>query len=181
MPAGIGIASENGAHRIAVEWTANGEVKEGVFIPRRDTSSRLNALAGGRVFPGLHHLADFSVNEAHGRYEVAFTSEDGTSLSIIASETDEWEPRSVFRSLGDASDFFQAGSAGFSPCKDGCTFDGLELVTQEWNVRPLAMISVHASFFEDGKTFPAGSVIFDNALLMKNIRHEWRGIANDLH
>ena len=43
LPKLIGISSENGAHRIAVEWTDNGIFKEGVFIPRRDTSSKLNA------------------------------------------------------------------------------------------------------------------------------------------
>lgn len=180
MPASIGIASENGAHRIAVEWTDNGVVKEGVFIPRRDTSSRLNALAGGRVFPGVHHLAEFSVSEGHGRYEVSFTSEDGTALSVSALETDKWEPGSVFGSLTEASDFFKAGSAGYSPCKDGSTFEGLELVTQEWHVTPLSVLAVRSSFFEDNKTFPEGSVIFDNALLMKNIRHEWRGLINNL-
>jgi uncharacterized protein YqjF (DUF2071 family) len=52
LPNFIGISSENGAHRIAVEWTENGETKEGVYIPRRDTSSYLNSLAGGRIFPG---------------------------------------------------------------------------------------------------------------------------------
>jgi hypothetical protein len=34
-----GMTSENAAHRIAVEWKENGALREGVFIPRRDTSS----------------------------------------------------------------------------------------------------------------------------------------------
>src|ERR1051326_1862789 len=42
LPSFLGISSENAAHRIAVEWENDGETKEGVFIPRRDTSSRLN-------------------------------------------------------------------------------------------------------------------------------------------
>jgi len=52
LPDIIGINSENGAHRFAVEWDEAGVVKQGVYIPRRDTSSSINALAGGRVFPG---------------------------------------------------------------------------------------------------------------------------------
>src|ERR1700692_2401811 len=44
VPAVMGISSENAAHRIAVEWDQGGETKEGVFIPRRDTSSRLNTI-----------------------------------------------------------------------------------------------------------------------------------------
>src|SRR5262249_2541098 len=65
LPSFVGISSENAAHRIAVEWEQGHETKEGVFIPRRDTSSRLNMLAGGRLFPGVHHHADFQVQE-HG-------------------------------------------------------------------------------------------------------------------
>src|SRR3984893_10338567 len=40
LPSFVGIGSENAAHRIAVEWDENGQYREGVFIPRRDTSSR---------------------------------------------------------------------------------------------------------------------------------------------
>ena len=42
LPSFLGISSENAAHRIAVEWTEDGETKEGVFIPRRDSSSFFN-------------------------------------------------------------------------------------------------------------------------------------------
>lgn len=35
---------------------------------------------------------------------------------------------------------------------------------------------VHSSFFENEQIFPKGSVIFDNALLMKDIEHEWIGL-----
>lgn len=96
FPKLIGISSENGAHRIAVEWNENGIKKEGVYIPRRDTSSRLNSLAEGTIFPGIHHLADFTVNEKDGNYEVSFVSDDQTSLSIKAKETNTWNNESVF-------------------------------------------------------------------------------------
>ena len=63
LPAWLGIASENAAHRSAVEWDDGGTVREGVYVRRRDTDSRLNALAGGRLFPGVHHHARFTVRE----------------------------------------------------------------------------------------------------------------------
>lgn len=43
LPLPMGIGSENAAHRIAVQWEQDGERREGVYIPRRDTDSRLNA------------------------------------------------------------------------------------------------------------------------------------------
>ena len=174
IPFNIGISSENGAHRIAVEWTENGELKEGVFIPRRDTSSKLNAMAGGRIFPGVHHHADFMVKEDQDNYSVRFKSEDGTYLSIEASPTKDWNTESVFTSLDIASDFFKQGSVGYSPDKTGEVFDGLELKTKKWEVSPLNVTEVRSSFFENESVFPKGTIKFNNALLMRNIEHEWR-------
>ncbi|MFS4416632.1 DUF2071 domain-containing protein [Maribacter sp. 2307ULW6-5] len=174
LPRQIGISSENGAHRIAVEWTENGVVKEGVFIPRRDTSSKWNALAGGTVFPGIHHLAAFTVHEKEGAYEVGFVSEDNTSLSIKAKETDDWNANSVFENLECVSDFFEKGSVGYSP--DNTDFEGLELKVYHWKVSLLEVSEVKSSFFENEAIFPKGSVIFDNALLMKDVEHEWVGL-----
>lgn len=176
LPKIVGISSENGAHRIAVEWTENGTLKEGVYIPRRDTSSKLNSLAGGRIFPGLHHLADFSVNELEGNYSVEFKSDDETFLSIKAKETNEWNADSIFDSLDSASNFFEKGAVGYSPDKIEETFEVLELKTYEWKVNPLTVSEVRSSFFEDETVFPRGTVRFDNALLMKSIDHEWKSL-----
>lgn len=176
LPKLIGLASENGAHRIAVEWEENGKMKEGVYIPRRDTSSKLNSLAGGTVFPGIHHFATFSVQEFDGKYEVSFVSDDGTTLAIEANETDKWNKESVFKNLNCVSDFFQNGSIGYSPDQRG--FDGLELKVYNWKVSLLEVTKVHSSFFENESVFPKGTVKFDNALLMKDTEHEWIGLEN---
>jgi len=173
LPKQIGISSENGAHRIAVEWKENGEMKEGVFIPRRDTSSKLNSLAGGTIFPGIHHLAKFTVKEKNGNYEVSFKSDDETYLAIKAKETNKWNDESVFDDLKCVSNFFENGSIGYSPDKND--FDGLELKTKNWEISLLEVESVKSSFFENENIFPNGTVRFDNALLMKGIEHEWIG------
>ncbi|SFJ62354.1 DUF2071 domain-containing protein [Olleya namhaensis] len=175
LPKQIGISSENGAHRIAVVWTENDKKKEGVYIPRRDTSSKLNALAGGTIFPGIHHLANFTINEKDGQYKVAFISHDGTALSITAKETNTWNTESVFENLDCASKFFENGAVGYSPDKNN--FDGLELKVYNWKVSLLEVEHVRSSFFENESIFPKGSVKFDNALLMKDIEHEWIGLS----
>jgi len=118
-------------------------------------------------------LADFKVNEGDGHYNIEFKSDDGTFLSIQAQETNEWSKVSVFDDKDCASDFFKQGSVGYSPDKIGETFDGLELKTKNWEVSPLTVSKVASSFFEDRAIFPDGSVTFDNALLMRNIDHEW--------
>ncbi|GGG50608.1 DUF2071 domain-containing protein [Bizionia arctica] len=174
FPKQMGISSENGAHRIAVEWIENGNLKEGVYIPRRDTSSKLNSLAGGTIFPGIHHLAKFTVNEKDGVYEVSFISDDNTSLSIKAKKTNKWNKESVFENLQCVSDFFENGSVGYSP--DNTDFEGLELKAYNWEVSLLEVENVKSSFFENERIFPKGSVMFDNALLMTGIEHEWIGL-----
>lgn len=175
LPRQIGISSENGAHRIAVVWNENGIEKEGVYIPRRDTSSKLNAMAGGRLFPGVHHFANFKVYEKNGHFDVSFKSDDNTSLSIKAKETKMWNSESVFENQQCVSDFFENGSVGYSP--DQNNFEGLELKTQNWKVSLLEVEHVKSSFFDNKEVFPEGSVQFDNALLMKDIDHEWIGLG----
>jgi len=176
LPAWLGITSENAAHRTAVEWDENGTIREGVYIRRRDTDSRLNAFAGGRLFPGIHHHATFRTREANDDFEVALQSDDGvTSMSVRAKRTTQLPRASVFTSLEEASAFFQAGSLGYSTTSDATRFQGLELHCDRWQVEPLDALEVKSSFFEDTALFPKGSIEFDCALLMRGIDHEWHG------
>jgi hypothetical protein len=176
LPGFLGISSENAAHRFAVEWEDEaGDLQEGVFVPRRDTNSQLNVLTGGRIFPGVHHHAEFSVKDADGRIDlmVRNTNQKTPLIEIRAEETGVFPEDSVFGSLEESSKFFEAGSVGYSP-KPGCSkLEGLLLKVSEWTVRPLAVKQVRSSFFDDRKVFPAGSVEFDHALLMRDIPHEW--------
>ena len=174
VPGVLGVSSENAAHRIAVTWEEAGAVRDGVYVHRRDTDSRFNALVGGRLFPGVHHHATFRCAEDAGRYEVVMDSDDGvTSVAVRGKLADDLPDSSVFRSVADASAFFEKGSVGYSPGRSGGTFDGLELRTAEWSVRPLAVESVRSSFFDDRTRFPEGSAVFDCALVMREVRHEW--------
>src|SRR5262245_29517367 len=176
LPSVFGISSENAALRVAVEWDEAGEIREGVFIPRRDTSSRLNTLLGGRLFPGEHHHARFQVEERDGLYRVVLDSDDRhTHLAVEGRVAAELPATSVFPSLPEASAFFERGAVGYSVTGQPGRFDGLELRPLAWEVQPLAVEKVESSFFEDRALFPAGSVAFDCALLMRGIDHEWHG------
>jgi hypothetical protein len=176
LPPWMGISSENAAHRAAVEWEDGGVVREGVYVRRRDTSSRLNSLAGGRLFPGVHHHARFTVRETEERIAVRLRSDDGvTDLSVCGRRSDRLPVSSVFRSLEEASAFFQRGSLGYSATADPSRFQGLELRCFSWQVEPLEVEEVRSSYFEDDSLFPRGSIEFDDALLMRGIEHEWHG------
>lgn len=176
LPAFLGLSSENAAHRIAVEWDKNGETKEGVFVPRRDTSSRINTLLGGRLFPGMQSHASFQVQEHDDQFKVELTSDDQhTHLLVEGDAAKELPATSVFGSLVEASGFFERGSLGYSVTAKPGLFDGLELCSFNWHVRPLDVKNVESSYFENRELFPPGSVDFDCALLMQGIDHEWHG------
>ncbi|MFC7139347.1 DUF2071 domain-containing protein [Halosimplex aquaticum] len=180
LPAFVGTRSENAAHRVGVEWADDGKRESGVYVPRRDSSSRLTAAVGRRSF-GEYYRADFDVDERDGRYAVSMRSRDGeTRMSVTASVADGIPADSVFDSVEEASAYHRRGAVGYSPAAGGAgdRFDGVELATDEWRVTPLSVEDVSASFFEDERRFPADAVTFDNALLMRDIGHEWRDVGS---
>ena len=179
LPRGLGLSSENAAHRIAVQWQAESGTEEGVFIPRRDSNSLMNQLAGGRLFPGEHHAARFKVHEAGEAITLDMTAVDGAaSVLVSASVSRLLPPDSLFSSVDEASQFFEPGSLGYSLTRRQDTLHGVVLRTKTWRVEPLAVQDVHSSYFSDAAKFPSGSIAFDHGLIMRNIEHEWHGTAD---
>jgi hypothetical protein len=178
VPAAIGVSSENAAHRIAIEWTApDGQRHEGVFVARRDTNSRLNAIAGGRVFPGEYHHSRFEVRDQDQTVSINVAlPDDTTSIFVSGRQSDIFPSSSCFKSLADASGFFEQGCIGYSVTKSLNRLDGLELRTARWQVAPFEIEEVRSSFFSDESRFPCGSVIFDHCLIMRDIEHEWHAV-----
>jgi hypothetical protein len=175
LPAVLGATSENAAHRVAVEWdTADGPVT-GVYIPRRDTSSRQGALLGGRVFPGWQHRARFQVEEADGSYRVQVSSQDGqVRISVGAHRTTEVMAGSVFASLEKASEFFRCAPLGYAATPTAGVFDGVALTAEGWGIEPLHLDEVRSSFFDSPDRFPAGTAVPDSAFLMGGLETCWR-------
>lgn len=177
-PAFLGVSSENAAHRIAVLW---GKDQEGVFIPRRDTNSALNHWAGGRLFPGEHHAADFAITYSADQIDFKMKSKDGVVVvELQAQHTPSLPGCSRFESVAAASAFFEPGSLGYSVTSEQNRLDGVRLATHTWKVEPLEVKRVYSSYFSDETKFPPGSIHFDCALLMQNIDHEWHD-APDLY
>lgn len=174
MPPWAGVGSENAAHRIAVIWRTKGETDTGVYIPRRDSDSRLNTLVGGRLFPGVHHHATFEVAESEQALSVSMVSDDGEAdLSVKASVADTLPSTSIFSSVTEASSFFEEGAVGYSPSRTAGEFEGLELRTLEWRVAPLHVEHVESTFFSRVGSRFERSAEFDCALLMTGVDHHW--------
>jgi len=178
FPQMLGLSSENAAHRIAVVWDDDTGSHEGVYIPRRDTGSLMNHLAGGRVFPGEHHRASFRVEEGNDRIALTMSSADGrVHVNVAGRIADRLPATSIFQTLDAASQFFEPGSLGYSATASGRRLDGVVLKTHSWKVAPLTIERVSSTYFENETLFPTGTVNFDCALIMRNIAHEWQAGA----
>jgi hypothetical protein len=179
FPQMLGLSSENAAHRIAVLWDDQTGVHEGVYIPRRDTGSLINHFAGGRLFPGEHQRARFHVVENEPDIALEMHSADGcVDIDIVGREVEQLTATSLFRSVSEASTFFEGGSVGYSVTSSGRRLDGLALKIESWRVAPLEIERAHSSYFTDPTLFPRGSIDFDCALIMRNIAHEWKMAAD---
>jgi hypothetical protein len=179
LSARIGVRTENAAHRIAVEWDTPDGCATGVYIPRRDTDSWSTALAGGRLFPGEHHRARFTVEEDERELRVAYRSADNTSaVATHVRVIGEWPGSALFADLTHASDFFRRGCAGYSETASGRRLDGLELRCHSWTVEPVEVANAYSTFFEDPAIFPKGTAVLDGALLMRDISVTWHPLPS---
>jgi hypothetical protein len=179
VPAVVGIRSENAAHRFAVERGDRDGEATGVYIPRRDTATWVNAAAGGRLFPGEHHRARFTVDEGASRLRVGFTSGDGTAVDVAVTVDDDPElgPSSLFADLAEASAFFEGSPQGWSAAGRADRYDGVALRTDAWHVTPVRVESVRSTYFDDPDRFPPGSAVLDAALLMRDTPVRWQALA----
>ena len=178
VPRFLGLASENAAHRIAVVWKDR-TGSHGVYAPPH--TDRSSVISPEALFPGEHQRARFDVVDDGEHIDLHMQSVDGlVEVRVTGRTADALPPTSCFRSLSDASRFFEPGSVGYSATASGRRLDGIVLTTHEWSVAPLGVHLVHSSYFADPQLFPEGTVAFDCALLMRNISHEWH-LAADMY
>jgi hypothetical protein len=173
MPRVLGLRTENVAHRLAVEWDADEGTRVGVFVPRRDTDSRIASLAGGKVFPGRYDLARFSVKESEGRVHIEVQSNDSQiHVAVDAAPADSLQGE-LFGSIDEATDFFRRGAAGFSQSAAGDCFDGVRLESPTWAASPMAIGHMESSLFDKVALFPHGARALDSPLVMRDLRVRW--------
>lgn len=83
-------------------------------------------------------------------------------------------PGSVFADVASASRFFRCAPVGYSATPTEGRFDGVELETAGWGLRPLHLDEVSSSFFDDPERFPPGTAVVDSAFLMGGLATTWR-------
>ena len=178
LPAWAGLRSANAAHRIAVEWDDGPAPGHGVLIPRyRHTDSNATALAGGRVFPGVHERATITRGLDQSRVDVRLAAaRDQTEVAVSGPIVDRLPVDSVFPDIEAATAFFASDAVGWSVGHRPGHLDGVELTAKRFRLVPLAVEALHSSFFADPELFPAGSTRLDSALLMRPTPARWQAL-----
>lgn len=175
LPHSLGLTTENAAHRVAVEWDGAQGVRRGVYIPRRDTSSRLTSVIGGRLFPGEHSRAQFSSCEFGTHHAMEFASCDGAArVALSAKQAADLPGGSVFATMQEASDFFEGGCLGYSATRRPGVYQGIELCCDGWSMTPMHTEHLESSWFGNEHLFPPGSAELDSTFLMSGIAATWK-------
>lgn len=177
LPRFLGVSSENAAHRIAVTQEKSTGQQDSVFIVRRDTNSLINHIGGGRLFPGEHKLSEFEIQDDGNRVSLNIHSGD-FYIRVEASSAETLPDDSIFRSIEQASEFFEKGSVGYSVTNNPVKVNGLELFTKNWKVSPLNVNRAESSYLMTTHTFPSESIEFDSGLIMRNVEHEWHSMPD---
>lgn len=173
VPPALGMTTENAAHRFAVAWEDGEGRHEGVYVPRRETNSRITSWMGGRVFPGDYGLARFRVKESASDLQIAVAGRDGAVRLSVSARSSDVLGGSLFRSTDDAVAFFRGGSISYSPTPGTDRLDGVRLLSDRWEAEPVSVDHMRSSLFDDVTLFPPGTCTLDSGLVMRNLPARW--------
>ena len=173
LPVGLGFSSENAAHRFAVEWDDDDGRQAGVYVPRRDSGSRLVSWSGGRVFPGRHGFARFDVKDTGTDLRIQAASRDGSVRLLVTARAAKAMTGELFSSVDEATRFFRTAPLGYSPAQGPGCFDGIRLLSERWDAEPASITEMRSSLFDDQTVFPPGTCTLDSALIMRDLSVRW--------
>jgi hypothetical protein len=178
-PAGIpvvGVVTENVAHRYAVVRQRDDGPVPGVFVPRRDTSSRVASYLGGRMVEGELAFARFEVRDTGSRLAICVEGRGGLRIEVAARVSEE--PRSeLFASVEEESRFYQDACVAYSPNRRRNVIEAVELTGERWRGTPMSVERFRSSVLEDASCFPPGSWALDSAMLIRHVAATWRPAA----
>jgi hypothetical protein len=162
------MSSDSAVYSICVERDRSRVPVADLFALRRETSSWFSS----RMLQGRYRHARFEVCDEPDRLRVRVTGDDGRArIALDGRPSPQLPVSSVFRSLSEASAFFGCTSGQASPPEllagplPGCTA----------KYEPLAVAELQMTFFDDASLFPPGTAVFDSALVLRHVEHQWCG------
>ncbi len=174
MPSWLGGSGEHATHCFAARWTDQRRPATGVFVQTRHTSSRLTAVIGDRLFPGVRGRARFTLEDDSGKVHFGFSSRDGSHVDASVEATDELIGSELFASTDEASQLLRRAALDYSLRRKGGRLDGVEVRTDTWRIESTRIKYARSSYFDDPTVFPAGTAAVDSAFVTHDIAADWR-------
>lgn len=170
LPAALGLSSDSAVYSICVEGDGGRSSAADLVALRRETSSWFSS----RMLHGLYQHARFEVCDDIDHLRVRVTGDDGTPcIALDGMPTPQLPAQSVFRSLAEASAF--CGCPVGRPAQTALRLEG-PLPACEAKYEPLAISQLQVSFFDNTSLFPPGTAVFDSALVLRHLEHQWCGL-----
>lgn len=151
VPAFAGITLRAAAHRISVEWGDDaGQVTVGVYVPMRQTDSRLAVALGGRWFPGVHEQARLEVSSSGSnvRWAVDPRGPDGYRVSVDAAPLIDTDPSAPAEPVAGAC---VRADIGLSPDRHG-RLEGARTEPGHRMVREVTIVDLDSAFLSSFAT-----------------------------
>lgn len=168
--------SENVAHRFAIcppaATSHESQASSCVYVCRAHTSSRWNSFLGNRILAGRYHRANIDVEESPEVIRVKMTSRDKSSQLSFSGVTGCGHPmESIFSSIGEALRFLEQCSIRRAIESRSSGSNGISHRVSWKQLVPLRTQGLETSFFYDESRFPAGSIEFDSAFILRSREH----------
>lgn len=172
MPAWLGRSVEAAAHRVSV-WREGPDGPEaGVYVPRRDTTSWAATMAGGRVWPGVHHRAAVTVRRSAKELSVEVRCRDGQAVAVAVDLAERAHLGVRLADAAAASAFHAVERIAWSPGRDG-SLEAADLLVHGWAARPVGVLTTASTWVDDPRRFPPGTSTLAGALLMEDVPVTW--------
>lgn len=170
MPAQVGMSVRAVAHRISAEVGPADAPQRSVFVPCRHTDNRPTVAVGGRLFPGVHRLADISIEESPDVLSWSVSSKDAHEGFNIAVEADIANAPDA---ATEVAEIVIGTVLGVSPGHSAGSIEGADMCPENTEAKAVKLRSLSSSFLESFSTAEPAET-----LLMTNVGVTWRR-AND--
>jgi len=161
LPSPVGIGIRAAAHRISVEVGPEHQPTPAVWVPVRHTDSRAVVVVGGRLFPGVHEMADVTVGEDRQvlSWSITVGSDPPRDFDIEASaRVDRTDHAS-----NEVADIVIGTALGLSPGRRATQVEAVEMIPAHHRFRIVELIDLDSEFMDSfSSASPAESLLMND-------------------
>lgn len=167
LPAAAGVDVRAAAHRISVDVGPESAPRTAVYVPGRNTDSKLTIAAGGRVFPGVHKSARVSVKDETDElsWSISNYSNGGSAFDITTTA----DLSNAAPASSEVAEIVIGTTLGLSPGHRTTTLEAVQMVTATSDAEIVVLADLESSFIGG-----FASAEETDTLLMTDVGVIWR-------